>query len=189
MKICHKFLGGEATKLPHRPAHQTPVTNKSIIGADNIEAAGIQQLICNAHICKTGMVHQNQTGLIFHSIQTLDCVFQFAAAHSQFADRANDALPDKAGLCRFPVFRTRQCHNLFIIHIFDGCFQTSTSSHINIIVPFIILCGEISVNNLFIIDIFLHIRADAAYLPRAPLCIFSPFMHIFISIFCIRLIV
>ena len=129
MQIRHELLGGEAADLAHSPAHQTPKADEAVIGADDVEPAGIQHLIGDAHIREAGVIHQDQAGFILDRIQAFHSIFQLAAAHAKIADGADDGLPDKAGLGRTAMGRSRQRHDLFIVHFFDGCLQENTSSH------------------------------------------------------------
>ena len=119
-QIRHEFLGGDAADGPHEPAHQAEEADEAVIGGHDIERPGKQDPVGNLHIQETGVVHQDQAGLVLADAVQLRLVFEAGAHHAEDAQQPDQAAPEKIGLPGGLMGRPGQRHNGVIVQFLDG---------------------------------------------------------------------
>ena len=75
----------------------------------------------NLHILKTGVIHQNQAGLLFsQSFQPLRFIAEAGSGHADKSQQPDQYPPEDSGLSGFFVLWAGQRHDFVKVHLFYG---------------------------------------------------------------------
>ena len=81
----------------------------------------------NLHIQEAGMVHQDQTRLLFQLLKTFGLEAKFGAGHAENGEDSNEDTPKNVGLFGAFVLIAGDGGDLVIVHMLDTCLHRDTS--------------------------------------------------------------
>ena len=88
---------------------------------------GVEDFVDHLQIQEAGMVHENQTGLLFQLLDALALVGKAGAGHAKHRQQTNQHPPKNAHFFGALVLVAGAGHHLVVVHVLDGCFHNVTS--------------------------------------------------------------
>jgi len=91
--IADEFLGGDTAKPPHQPAF----AHKAVAGTDDAVPLGPEDPGRDHQVDKAGVIHQNQTRLVFYRFHTLGGIAKPGREQLRDGDQADHSVQQTAG--------------------------------------------------------------------------------------------
>ena len=123
------LLGGDTADGPHDPLHQAPQADEAVVGGHDVEDSGEEHLVDDLHIQETGVVHQDQAGLVLVDALQVHFIFKFRAHEAEEAQHLDQQPPEQIDAAGRFALGLGQSHDLFIVHGLDSCFHFRRSSY------------------------------------------------------------